>query len=108
MAQSTKTSCCTSLSRKSYDTHKPLFYDCDTNQWIKKNCLTTEVHQRELTSTEQAIEECDFDFNTKEHEAGGVSQADSPPPLVDFEDDPHLSLDFEPDTGLMTPEAEGK
>ena len=53
--------CCTSLSQKSYDTHKRLFYDSATNQWIKED------HQRELTSTEQAIEECDTDI-TDEHE----------------------------------------
>ena len=81
--------CCTSLSQKSYDTHKRLFYDSATNQWIKED------HQRELTSTEQAIEECDTDFITDEH----------PPPLVDFGDDPNFSQDsdayFEADTEDM-------
>ncbi len=54
-------------------------------------------------------------FITDEHEvaAGGAAQADSPPPLVDFGDDPNFSQDsdgyFEPDTGLLIPaEAEGK
>ena len=70
------------LSRKAYDTHKRLFYDGDTNQWIKKTCLTTEENRQELASTEQAIEECVFDFGGEEHDGGHVSEVGSPPPIV--------------------------
>ena len=117
-AHSTKASlifcphCFTYLSLKAYDTHKRLFYDGDTNQWIKKTCLTTEEHRQELASTEQAVEECDFDFGGEEHDGGHVSEVDSRPPMVDFEDDPNITQDidssFEPDFELMTPEVGGK
>ena len=106
--------CKSCLSRKAFDTHKRLYYDAASNQWIKKRCLTTEEHQKELNLTEQAIEECDYDFSVlDDSQDNSIDQhdVDSPPPIVDFGDipfdQPVEDCPAELNSSLDAPESEG-
>ena len=104
--------CSSWLSRKSYVTHKRLYHNKETNQWIKKCRLTTEYHHRELAITEEAVEECDYGFSTDQLQQDSVitssidNERDSPPPLVDFEEDNSMDLHVD-EPQWQTAEAEG-
>ena len=81
--------CTKYLSTKAYGTPKWLYYDGNSNQWIKKRCLTNEEHQKALDLTEQAIEECNYDFSVLDDSqdiSTDQSDVNSPPPLVNFGD----------------------
>ena len=56
--------CECSVSKKAYATHKRLYYNNDTNKWIKKRRLIPDEHLSLLTETELGMEECDSAFDT--------------------------------------------
>lgn len=84
--------CSQSITKKTYGTHKRLYYDDDHNLWIKKKCLASEAEKEERFLTKQAFDECDFDFNTNQqqdmqdssYETNRNHHIDSPPPLASF------------------------
>lgn len=79
--------CDTCMSRKSYDAHKRLYYDVETGEWLKKRRLITDDQCAELVSTEQAMEECDFDLDLAfVRESSHNDEPSDRPPLVEFTD----------------------
>ena len=81
--------CDSMLARKTYDAHKRLYYDVETDQWIKKRRLTTDDEYNLLSSTENAMEQLDFDtscFNLAPStlDESNNSSQDEAPPIVDF------------------------
>ena len=56
--------CECSVSKKAYATYKRLYYNNDTNKWIKKRRLIPDEHLSLLTETELGMEECDYAFDT--------------------------------------------
>ena len=63
--------CGHSVSTKTYLAHKRVYYDDDSDQWIKV---------RKLDSCDFLVEDLDFD-----EDGGSAAQTDLPPPLVDFD-----------------------
>ena len=85
--------------KKTYEAHKRLYYDDETEQWIKKQ------------HTEAEFFFDDIDFNTdvctsSQYRTSGCS-SDDRPPVVDFDDEPEVDslleeTDDEPPDGNMT------
>ncbi len=63
------------LTKKVYKTHRRLYYDDDTQQWIKKR------HQ----DTDFLVDDIDFALETRPNQSSGTS--DDCPPVVDFDDE---------------------
>ena len=78
--------CSCSLSRKVYEAHKRLYFNADSNQWVKKLCLTSIEYRDSLAITELALEECD-DFQNSDVDERRIGSTSDPPPLVDFDSD---------------------
>ena len=79
--------CENTLSKKSYDAHKRLYYDEDAGQWIKRRRLTTNDEHTILSETENAIEQFDFDANlTDSIESPTDIEDELPPPYIDLGD----------------------
>ena len=77
--------CECSVSKKAYATHKRLYYNNDTNKWIKKRRLIPDEHLSLLTETELGMEECDYAFDTcNENLSDTKSSSKSPPPMFNF------------------------
>ena len=77
--------CECSVSKKAYATHKRLYYNNDTNKWIKKRRLIPDEHLSLLTETELGMEECDSAFDTcNETLSDTKSSSESPPPMFIF------------------------
>ena len=74
------------LSKKTLDTHKRLYYDEESNKWIKKRCLIPSEHSEALATTEVALEEIDLDSSSDKGSVNSKSSADRPP-LVEFDDE---------------------
>lgn len=74
--------CDCKLSRKTYNTHKRLYYNKESDQWIKKRCLIPNEHRDTLVSTEVALEEFDL-IGSSSGEESTESHPDRPP-LADF------------------------
>ncbi len=80
------------LSKKSYEAHKRLYYDCNTG-WIKKRRLTADEEYTRVSTAEQAIEQFAFETddsefqNADETNVDGNEESDRPPLLVDFGDE---------------------
>ena len=55
--------CSSCLSKKAYATHKRLYYDQASNEWIKKQKLTTDETAFKLKETEESMEACDFEVS---------------------------------------------
>lgn len=74
--------CQQNLSKKSFIKHKRLYYDSDTDQWMKKRCTDDMFdfqEDLELLADESAF---DVGFASSSNEADG-----SPPPIVEFDQD---------------------
>lgn len=88
--------CATTLSKKSYDAHRRIYYDEDASSWIKKRRLTTDEEHILLSETEHAIEQFDFDANfdsdSSAHRNNNFQhnqpelRLDQPPPHFDFDE----------------------
>lgn len=74
--------CNFSLSKKAYETHKRLYYNTESDQWIKKHCLIPDEQIDSLVTTELALEECEFDLDDSEN---SDSHSDLPP-VPEFDD----------------------
>ena len=90
--------CDCELSKKTYETHKRLYYDNESDQWIKKRCLIPSDYKKALATTEVALEEFDPEDHSEEESIGFDR-----PPLIELDDESDISLE-ENIEDLFTPQ----